>query len=123
MVAMKHCMPPPAPLLLVTATVLLQLGAAWILDTAASPACADELLIAFAAIALALVIHAGRFVIWGYTHRHYPLSHTYPLSALFFPCVLLLSWWQGDAVSGAQLAGTALITAGVYLISSSRRAS
>lgn len=122
MAIMKHPTRRPAPLLLVAATVLLQLAAAWILDIAARPTHADTLLIAIAAIALVLLIHAVRFLIWGYTHRHYPLSHTYPLTALFFPCILLLSWWHGDAIDGMQLAGTGLITLGVYLISSRQAA-
>lgn len=107
--------PPATPLLLVLATVLLQLVAAWLLDIAAAQPGAA--LLAVSMIAVVMLLHAGRFVIWGYTHRHFPLSHSYPLTALFFPLVLLLSWWRGDAVGGWQLAGTALITLGVVVMS------
>lgn len=98
------------PLPLVSATVLLQLGAAWVLGRAAGHRTA--LLLGIGAIGFAIGLNLLRFAIWGYVHRHFPLSHTYPLTALFFPCVLTLSYLNGDAVTGEQILGTLFITFG-----------
>lgn len=107
---------PLTPYLLVSSTVLLQLAAAWVLDTAAGHPSARGWAIAAVAIAVALVLNVGRFVIWGYTHRHFPLSFTYPLTALFFPCILLLSYFQGTRIGGMEILGTALITIGAVVM-------
>jgi drug/metabolite transporter (DMT)-like permease len=68
------------------------------------------------ALGAAVGLNATRFLIWGYTHRHYPLSHSYPLTALFFPCILLLSAWYGDTIGWAKVVGVLVIMAGVVLM-------
>lgn len=105
-----------APYVLVSSTVVLQLAAAWVLDTAAGLRPPTGSTVAAAAIAVAIVLNIGRFIIWGYTHRHFPLSQTYPLTALFFPCILLLSYAQGETTGIFEIAGTTLITAGAIVM-------
>lgn len=119
MIKLHH---PLAPYILVLGTVILQLAAALILDSAAGSKATPGLTIAASAIAVALILNIGRFIIWGYTHRHFPLSQTYPLTALFFPCILLLSYARGAATSIWEIAGTALITAGAVMMSARKRA-
>ena len=102
------------PLGLMLATVVLQLVVALILDLAANRDATLDLL-TVATILGAIALHGIRFVIWGYAHRYYPLSLTYPLTALFFPLVLVLAYWRGEELAAAQVAGTILITAGVAL--------
>lgn len=104
------------PFSLVSATVLLQLAAAWVLGRAASHQ--TTLLLGILAVGLAIGLNLMRFAIWGYAHRHFPLSHTYPLTALFFPCVLALSYFNGDAVTSEQVIGTLLITFGALAMAS-----
>lgn len=103
------------PVVLVLAIVLLQLAAAWVLDHAADRRAG--LIVAAAAIVVAIGLNLGRFVLWGYAHRRYPLSHIYPLTALFFPCILILSYFQGDVVGATEILGTVLITAGAVIMS------
>lgn len=103
------------PLLLVVGIVAVQLLAAWVLDYAAD--LSVSLLLAAIAITLAIGLNLLRFLLWGVAHRNYPLSHIYPLTALFFPCILALSWWQGEGLGAAQLLGTALITIGAVVMS------
>jgi drug/metabolite transporter (DMT)-like permease len=100
---------------LVLSTVVLQLAAAWILDIAAESATAIGIA-AVGAILAAVALNGLRFLVWGYTHRHFPLSLTYPLTALFFPLVLLLSWLRGEGISFAEVLGTILIAGGVALV-------
>jgi len=59
------------------------------------------------------VINVLRFVLWGVAHRRYPLSETYPLTSLFFPLMLVISWRYGDPLGPKQILGTLLITGGV----------
>lgn len=107
---------PLVPVALVFGTVLIQLAAAWILAAAAGLKPSTGWIIAAVAVAAAIGLNVVRFVIWGYTHRHFPISQTYPLTALFFPCILLLAWLKGDAVHPWEIAGTALITLGAVVM-------
>ncbi|WP_036136046.1 hypothetical protein [Luteimonas mephitis] len=103
------------PLGLVLLTVAIQLVAAWILDVAAKRELRWDLLAA-GAVAAAVVLNGLRFLVWGFAHRRFPLSLTYPFTALFFPLVLMLSYWRGEAIAWAQIGGTMLITLGVALM-------
>jgi drug/metabolite transporter (DMT)-like permease len=113
---------PWVPVALVFSTVLIQLASAWVLDTAADTKPGRGWTIIAAAVALAIGLNVVRFVIWGYTHRRFPLSQTYPLTALFFPCVLVLSWLKGDAIHVPEIAGTALITLGALVMGTRKHA-
>jgi drug/metabolite transporter (DMT)-like permease len=61
-----------------------------------------------------------RFFIWSGIYKRYPISLAYPLSAIFFPAVVLLAWLMGEAVGAMQLLGAALVMAGVVLVVSSQ---
>lgn len=100
---------------LVLSTVILQLLVAVLLKEVADAA-PRSWFVLLAVLGLAVGLNGVRFVLWGYTHKHYPLSRSYPLVALFFPCILLLSLWYGEAVGWMQVAGVAAIMAGVALL-------
>lgn len=104
------------PLAVVLATVVVQLLAAAALGFAAVRAHRLFSLLALAAIIAALALNGIRFIAWGYLHRRFPLSHVYPLTTLFFPCVLILAALRGDSITPFQVAGTLLITAGSFLM-------
>lgn len=106
----------PGPVALVSATVVLQLASAWVLGSVAAMSPHPGWTLGAIAILAAIGLNLFRFVIWGYTHRRFPLSHTYPLTALFFPCVLVLSCLRGDLVSLHQIGGTLLITLGAFAL-------
>jgi drug/metabolite transporter (DMT)-like permease len=99
-------------LTVVTVTVLLQLVAAALLKHAALVA-PGGLLLPAALIAVAITIHALRFVLWGYAHKRWPLSVTYPMTAVFFPIVIAMAAWYGENIRAGQLVGSACITLGV----------
>ena len=100
---------------LVLATVVLQLAVAVLLKELADAAPRSALAL-LVVLGLAVGLNGLRFLLWGYTHKHYPLSRSYPLVALFFPCILLLSLWYGEPVGWMQVAGVAAIMAGVALL-------
>ena len=97
---------------IVTLTVLLQLVAAALLKQAALIAAAG-LFLALALVAVAIGIHGLRFLLWGYAHRRWPLSHTYPLTAIFFPIVVGMAVLYGEQIRAPQVLGSLLIGLGV----------
>lgn len=109
------------PMVVVLTTVVVQLLAAAALGFAAARGQGMFSPLALAAIVVALALNGLRFVAWGYLHHRFPLSHVYPLTALFFPCVLLLATLRGDSITPLQIAGTLLITAGSVLMATASR--
>ena len=106
----------PTLVALVLATVVIQLVVAALLKELTLR---DATPVAVAgALVVAVLLNGVRFLAWGYTHRHYPLSRSYPLTALFFPCILLLSIHYGETIGWSQVAGVALILAGLWLMNS-----
>lgn len=96
----------------VTLTVLLQLVAAALLKQAAVDSRLGYLLPAVL-IGLALGVHAVRFVLWGYAHRRWPLSMTYPMTAVFFPMIIVMALAYGEPIHATQAVGALLVAAGV----------
>lgn len=103
------------PLFVVIATVVLNLVAAAVLKYAALSYDTARAISVLAVITV-LGIQGGRFLLWGYAHRRWPLSHTYPLSAIFFPLILALGVFYGEPVTIKKLVGAILITVSVAWI-------
>jgi drug/metabolite transporter (DMT)-like permease len=74
------------------------------------------LLIPAVCIAAAFGVQGLRFLLWGYAHRRWPLSMTYPMTAVFFPLLIALAALYGEQVSPHQWLGGLCITAGVAWI-------
>lgn len=106
----------PALVALVLSTVVIQLLVAIVLKQLALTHSTGVSLWLLVGLLAAIGLNGLRFLIWGFTHKHYPLSHSYPLTSLFFPCVLGLSVWYGDTVLASQVVAVALIMAGVALM-------
>lgn len=107
---------------LVLSTVLIQVVVAVLLKELADAGGGGSRAWFLFTLALAVGLNAVRFTVWGYTHRHYPLSHSYPLTALFFPCILLLSAWYGEAIAWTKVFGVGVIVAGLALVTWEARA-
>lgn len=60
------------------------------------------------------VLNGARLVVWLFANRHFPLSTIYPLTSLFFPVMLVVSYAYGDPITVSRLLGTLLITFGVF---------
>jgi len=68
-------------------------------------------------IGIAVLVNAGRFLLWGYIHKHYPISLSYPLNSLFFPLIFIIGYFYGEPVNNSQILGVILITSGVAILS------
>lgn len=60
-----------------------------------------------------IFVNGLRFMVWGYVHKKYPLSSSYPISSLFFPAILIMSYGYGETVGIQKVLGAALISLGV----------
>lgn len=100
------------PLLLVTVAVALSIASAIVLKEAVQLV-EPTMLVLFGLLALVVLINVFRVVFWAAIHRRYRLSDSYPLTALFFPMILLVSILYGEEISAYKVLGTLLITIGV----------
>ena len=96
----------------------IQATAAILLKTIADGYEAWGLLLIAAGVGGIIALNLGRLLVWGLAYRRYPLSSTFPLSALFFPVVLLIAVGFGDPVGTREVAGAGLITVGVFWLTS-----
>ena len=101
--------------LLVLFTVVLGLVSAFCLK---ETALADNITATMLLMVLGVVatVNVGRFWLWGYIHRHFPLSFSYPLNSLFFPLILILSYYYGEVIRLMQIVGVVMITSGVAIL-------
>lgn len=65
-------------------------------------------------IGLVILLNALRLLVWHFTNKRYPLSTVYPLTSLFYPIMLVVSYWYGEPISILQIFGTIFITTGVF---------
>ncbi len=91
----------------------LQVVGAVLLKTVADRYQSWSLTVLAVVLAAVAAVDVARLIVWGYAHGRFPLSTTFPLSSLFYPAMLGVALLYGDRVGGLQLAGAALITAGV----------
>lgn len=100
---------------LILLSTALQLGSAALVKYAVSPDIPELSFLAMA-IVVVLAINLGRLAIWNWIHKHYPISFAYPMSALFFPGVLVVAWSMGESIGWTQAAGALAVMLGVALI-------
>lgn len=104
-----------ALLALVAASVGLQLISAFLVKTASTIA-HPELTLITGMLLIVLILNFGRFLIWNNIHKKYPVSLAYPLSAIFFPAIVLIAWAMGERIGLMQLFGATLVMIGVARI-------
>ena len=64
--------------------------------------------------AVVLLLNGWRLVIWMLANRRFPLSTVYPFTSLFFPVMLVVSFAYHEPITLSRIAGTLLITSGVF---------
>ena len=62
-------------------------------------------------------LNVFKFIIWNFLHKRYDLSNTYPMTAIYFPLIYIISVVKGEVVVDMfSLIAILLIFLGVYLI-------
>jgi drug/metabolite transporter (DMT)-like permease len=64
--------------------------------------------------AVVFLLNAWRLVIWMFANKRFPLSTIYPFTSLFFPVMLVVSFAYHEPITLNRIAGTLLITSGVF---------
>ncbi len=107
---------------LVFITVLITIASSLMVDYASELKEEIDVLI-LVLLALVIGVNAFKFVLWGWIHKNYDVSQSYPLTAMFFPMVLMLSYWQGETgITFNKVIGTILIVLGLLLLGYSKNA-
>lgn len=99
----------------VLGSVILGLISAWCLKEASQQ---KDISISSLVLVMCIVVgvNVGRFLLWGYIHKHYPLSLSYPINSLFFPFIFIMGYYYGESISLYQILGVVLITSGVAIL-------
>ncbi len=102
--------------LLVILTVVINLMVAVSLDVLASK---EGIHLIFIVLTLSIVLGLNgiRFLLWGIVHALLPLNKSYPLSAIFFPLIVVVSYLRGEETTILEFFGSLLIALGVSIIS------
>jgi len=66
-------------------------------------------------LSMVILLNISKFIIWGKLNKRFDLSKTYPLTAIFFPLIFIISIMTGDSkISTQKIIGLILIFLGVY---------
>ncbi len=77
---------------------------------------ADSVTIQLFGLALAGSLGLAQFVLWRKAHQRYPLSLTYPFTALTFPMALVVAALYKERVGAWHIIATALVAVGVFVV-------
>lgn len=78
-------------------------------------------LLGISIIILVFLINLVKFVTWGWLNKHYDLSKTYPLTAIFFPLIFIYAVIIGDtSLTIQKISGLIIILAGLYLMETAK---
>lgn len=73
-------------------------------------------------VMVAIIINFIKFKLWGYIHKQYHLSDSYPAVAIFFPIIYLISIVKGDAVfEFSKMMGIVFILLGIFYMNQSKK--
>ena len=67
-------------------------------------------------IGFVITLNGLRMLAWHFANKRFPLSTIYPLTSIFYPLMLVVSFYFKEEISFYQIAGTVFITIGVFWI-------
>jgi len=98
--------------LIVLFSVLLNVCTSIILKTTADQGAANVIIVGVG-IGGAFLLNGLRFLAWGFANKRYRLSFTYPITSVYFPLMLAVTYAYHEPVHTTQIIGTILIFLGV----------
>lgn len=73
-------------------------------------------------IMLVFGLNVLKVILWGILHKKYDLSSTYPMTAIYFPLIYLVSVYKKEIeIDFFSLFGISLVFIGTYYILSSKK--
>lgn len=104
----------------VASTVVINISAALLLDLGAELE-NPILMVTLAIIGVVVLLNVLRFFLWSVIHKRYDISKSYPLIAIAFPIMLVISVYQGEtSFSFQNVFGSGLIILGIVLMGVNR---
>jgi drug/metabolite transporter (DMT)-like permease len=97
--------------------VCLQIVGAVLLKTIADHRVDWSILVLAGGVGMVICLNLIRLGVWGFAHKHFPLSTTFPLSSLFYPAMLIVAAGFGDEIGVRQVVGALLIASGTMWLS------
>lgn len=73
-----------------------------------------SLIVLLIGIGFVILLNGLRMLVWMFANNHFPLSTMYPLTSIFYPFMLGVSYFFNEKISGFHILGTLLITIGVF---------
>ena len=67
-----------------------------------------------AGIGFVILLNGLRMIVWMFANQRFPLSTMYPLTSIFYPFMLGVSYFFNEKITGFHILGTILITVGVF---------
>lgn len=72
-------------------------------------------------IGCVIFVNFVKFILWGKIYNKYDLSEVYPLTALFFPIIYIISLYQNEtSLSFRKLIGVLIILVGCFIFNQKR---
>ena len=65
-------------------------------------------------IGFVIFLNGLRMLVWMFANRAFPLSTMYPLTSIFYPLMLGVSYYFNERITPLHVAGTFFITLGVF---------
>ncbi len=101
------------PAILIGLTSIINIVAGVILKEAGT---ADTIALQLSGLAAAGLLGVGQFLIWRKAHQRYPLSLTYPFTALTFPMALGVAVVYRESIGPWHVLATILVATGVIVV-------
>ena len=68
-------------------------------------------------ITFVLGLNVFKFIVWNFLHKRYDLSSTYPMTAIYFPLIYIISVFKAEVtVDILSIIGILFVFFGVYMI-------
>jgi drug/metabolite transporter (DMT)-like permease len=68
-------------------------------------------------VGLVILFNGLRMVVWMFANKRFPLSTMYPLTSIFYPMMLGVSYYFGERITLYKIFGAFLIMFGVFWLS------
>ena len=101
--------------LLVISTIIISVLSSLLLNFASNLQNKTTYIVLFI-LGIVLTFNIFKFLLWGYIHRSYRISSSYPLTSLFFPIIFIISLITDEVnFSLYKLYGVLLIISGITI--------
>lgn len=100
------------PIFFVTIAISLNITCVIILKQLADYKKIDIIILALG-LCIIFILNIVRLIIWGIIHKRFELTTSFPLTSIFYPLILLISYLLGEVIALKEIVATCFIVSGV----------